>query len=74
MAQKIVRQDDLPDVLTAQHIANFLGISRRRVYELLKMSPGVGGIPSFEIGASKRATKVDFLAWIEAKKIQSAGA
>jgi len=66
--KKIMRWDDLPDVLTAQHIADYEGISRRRVYELFQTSPDYGGIPNYEIGTSKRVEKVDFAAWKESKK------
>ena len=58
----------LPGILTAQHIASYLGISRRRVYELLQMSEEAGGIRCFQIGISKRVDKEDFLQWIEQKK------
>lgn len=61
-------EQNLPDILTAQHIADYLGISRRRVYELLQMSEEVGGIRNFKIGLSKRVDKKDFLLWIEQKK------
>lgn len=60
--------ESLPDTLTAQHIAQFLGISRRRVYELFQIHPNFGGIPNFEIGASKRVEKTDFKNWINMKK------
>lgn len=60
--------DSLPDALTAQHIADFLGISRRRVYDLFKVNIAHGGIPNFKIGASKRVDKVDFKQWIARKK------
>lgn len=60
--------DELPEILTAQHIATYLGISRRRVYELFQLLPKAGGIPNFEIGTSKRVEKKDFLRWIEVKK------
>ncbi len=58
----------LPDILTAQHIATYLGISRRRVYELFQISEDVGGIKYFQIGLSKRVDKEDFFQWIEQKK------
>lgn len=61
---------ELPEVLTAQNIADYLHISRRRVYELLALSPSAGGIPSFSIGSSKRATKDDFSNWLESKKAE----
>ncbi|MDQ0880963.1 helix-turn-helix domain-containing protein [Peribacillus sp. V2I11] len=61
---------NLPSILTAQHIADYLGISRRRVYELMQMSEKAGGIRSFNIGTSKRVDREDFLRWIEMKKYQ----
>ncbi len=69
--KKILRWDDLPDVLTAQHIADYEGISRRRVYELFQTSPEHGGILSYGIGSSKRVEKVDFAEWKKAKKAES---
>ena len=60
--------DNLPEILTAQHIATYLGISRRRVYELFQTVPRHGGIPNFEIGASKRVEKKDFIKWIGDRK------
>ncbi len=60
--------DSLPDTLTAMHISQFLQISRRRVYELFQVDAEEGGIPNFEIGASKRVDKDDFKKWILHKK------
>ncbi|WP_058302421.1 helix-turn-helix domain-containing protein [Gorillibacterium timonense] len=60
--------ESLPDILTAKHIADYLSISRRRVYELFQLSPDAGGIPCFEIGLSKRVERVDFFRWIEQQK------
>lgn len=57
--------ETLPDTLTALHISQFLGISRRRVYELFQINVENGGIPNFEIGASKRVDKSDFKTWIK---------
>ncbi|MFZ3172039.1 MAG: helix-turn-helix domain-containing protein [Carboxydocellales bacterium] len=68
-----MNKDELPDILTALHIATYLKISRRRVYELFQLKPEHGGIPVFEIGASKRVEKTDFLNWIEAQKQRKAG-
>lgn len=61
-------EQELPQILTAQHIAKYLGISRRRVYELLQMSEKAGGIRCFQIGLSKRVDKDDFFKWIDKKK------
>lgn len=64
----ITAKEELPDILTAQHIADYLKISRRRVYELFQLNERSGGIRYFEIGLSKRVEKSDFLQWIESKK------
>lgn len=63
-----MNKEQLPDILTAQHIADYLKISRRRVYELLQLKEEAGGIRCFEIGLSKRVDKIDFLNWIERQK------
>lgn len=68
MKGKAVNIEHLPDILTAQNIADYLTISRRRVYELFKIHPEHGGIPNFDIGFSKRVDKKDFINWIEARK------
>lgn len=60
--------DSLSDILTAQDIASYLKISRGSVYDLFKLNPEQGGIPSIAIGLSKRVEKVDFLLWIKSKK------
>lgn len=69
MKQKeFVTLDVMPEVLTAEHISQYLGISRRRVYELFQQSPAHGGIPNYDIGNSKRAEKADLIKWKEAQK------
>lgn len=65
---KFTTWDLLPDTLTAQHIADFLQISRRRVYKLFQLHKEQGGIPNFEIGTSKRVDKSDFKNWLIQKK------
>jgi excisionase family DNA binding protein len=60
--------ESLPDTLTAQHICEFLGISRKKVYELFKVHVEQGGIPNYEIGNSKRVEKADFMHWIKLLK------
>jgi excisionase family DNA binding protein len=60
--------DSLPDTLTAKQISEFLGISRRRIYELFQVHVDHGGIPNYEIGASKRVEKEDFIQWIKQLK------
>ena len=62
-----VQIENMKDILTAQDIADYLGISRRRVYELFQASPEHGGIPNFDIGFTKRVRKSDFINWIDSK-------
>lgn len=59
---------DLPDVLTADLIAKYLGLSKRRVYELMDISPEDGGMPCIRIGRSKRTLKWDLKVWINLRK------
>lgn len=64
--------DALPDILTAQDIANYLRISRYTAYQYLKMSPEHGGIKSFETGRSVRCRKIDFVEWLELEQERKA--
>lgn len=70
--KKILTLEELPEIITAQHIADYLNISRRRVYELFQLKPVAGGIPNFDIGFSKRVEKQDFIEWIQARKQEKA--
>lgn len=72
MAKTRPTLDALPEILTAQEISDYLGISRRRVYELFQARPAVGGIPNFEIGLSKRVIKQDLIDWIDQRKLEKA--
>lgn len=67
----------LPEILTAQNIADYLVISRRLVYDLFKKNPNAGGIPNFDVGftekASIRVMKSDFIQWIQEQKNKKAG-
>lgn len=56
--------DQLPEILTAAHIAKYLQISRRRVYELFQLKEDAGGLKVFKIGASIRVKKEDFIRWL----------
>ncbi|ART74836.1 hypothetical protein B4U37_01685 [Sutcliffiella horikoshii] len=61
-------REELPAILTAQNIADYLKISRRRVYELFQISEEAGGIKCFEIGLTKRVEVEDFFAWLDRLK------
>lgn len=65
--------ESLPEILTAQDIANYLKISRGSVYALFKVKPQQGGIPNISIGLTKRVEKADFIKWIKEQKIKKAG-
>ena len=60
--------DRMPDIITAKHIAGYLHISKRRVYELMQVKPEAGGIRTFSFGASKRVDKRDFVIWLKSQK------
>lgn len=60
-----ISMQDMPDIISAKHVAVYLQISRRRVYELLTLQPNYGGIPNFRIGSSRRICKKRFLEWLQ---------
>ncbi|OMD92748.1 helix-turn-helix domain-containing protein [Paenibacillus odorifer] len=62
--------EDLPQVLTAQNIADYLTLARNTVYELFKLPPDRGGIPNFNVGKSRRVVKSDFTSWIQSQRQQ----
>lgn len=68
---KGVTLNELPEILSAQNIADYLSISRARVYELFQIKNSSGGIPNFSIGATRRVVKIDFIKWIEKLKAES---
>jgi hypothetical protein len=55
---------DLPQVMKAQDIQDFLNISRGKAYGLFKEK----GFPALNIGGSKRVYKEDFLKWVDKQK------
>lgn len=57
--------EELPEVLTAQHIANYLYLARNTIYELFDLPPDRGGIPNFKVGNSRRVVKEEFIKWIQ---------
>lgn len=64
--------DEFPEILTAKHIAAYLSLTPKTIYELFKINPRAGGIPSFDIGGSKRVDKRDFVKWLEDRKREKA--
>ena len=66
--RRVISWDQLPEVLTAQDIADIMVLSRKRVYELMQIHPDHGGIPNYIVGASRRVDKPDLLYWKEKLK------
>ncbi|MDF2535837.1 MAG: hypothetical protein K0R18_1996 [Bacillales bacterium] len=54
---------DMPEVLTAEHIAGHLDCSIQKIYDLCKLSEKVGGLKSFRFGKLIRVSKEDFISW-----------
>ena len=67
---KTITIDEMPEILTAKHIAEHLHLSKPRVYELMRTPVAAGGMTSFAIGKSKRVLRGDFLKWIEERKTE----
>ncbi|HBZ80946.1 MAG TPA: DNA-binding protein [Brevibacillus sp.] len=51
---------ELPIILTAKHIANYLHISERRAYELMDLK----SFPLIRLGRSKRVNRESFMRWL----------
>lgn len=63
--------ETLPDLLTAQNVANYISISQRRVYELFQLPVERGGILCITIGTTKHVDKRELIKWLESKKPES---
>ena len=68
-----MNKDQLPDILTAQEIADYLKISRRRVYELFQLKESAGGIRCFEIVCQRELIRLIFLIGLKIKSIKRRG-
>ena len=55
--------DNMPDIMTANQLAEFLQISRVTVFRAIKK----GTLKSFKAGKSRRIEKKEVLQWIETK-------
>ncbi|WP_339188444.1 helix-turn-helix domain-containing protein [Paenibacillus sp. FSL R5-0490] len=69
MISRYTPKEDLPEVLTPQEIADYMGVTRLTIYRLIHIPNDKGGIPFFSVGvskhSSKRVVKKDFLRWLE---------
>jgi len=59
-----VNRDDLPLVLKADHVAQILGISKRKAYEVMEER----GFPLVRIGRAKRVGREAFFEWLDRRK------
>lgn len=53
--------ENLPPILTAKHIAQYLLISERRAYELMDLK----SFPLIRLGRSKRVNRESFMNWLK---------
>lgn len=56
----------MPDLLTVQQAADYLGVSKNTVYSWCNS----GDLPSFKVGNTRRIRKTTFLTWIDSLEIQ----
>lgn len=65
--EKIKTLDKLPDILSPQQVADYVGIARQRIYDFCQY----GEIKSFTIGASRKILKKEMLVWLDRVKGES---
>lgn len=55
---------ELPEVLKAKDVSDFLNVSSRYAYEIMERND----FPTIRIGRSKRVLKEDFFKWLNSQK------
>lgn len=56
-----MNREDYPLVLTAEHVADILGVSLRRAYEIMETEH----FPLKRVGVRKYVTRERFFEWLE---------
>jgi excisionase family DNA binding protein len=56
---------DLPLVLKVEQVAEILGVSKRRAYEIMDLKT----FPLLKVGRSKRVSRDAFFQWLEGQKV-----
>jgi excisionase family DNA binding protein len=56
---------DLPLILKVEQIAEIMGVSKRRAYEIMDLK----SFPLMRIGRSKRVSREAFFQWLEEQKV-----
>jgi excisionase family DNA binding protein len=57
--------NEMPEMLTVQHVAAYLGLSRNTVYSLYQKNKEQSGLPSFKTGNSRRIRKSALIEWVD---------
>lgn len=65
-----VSLDEMPDVITAKHIAGHAHITTQQAYVLMKTKKEAGGISSFRIGKPIRVYKIDYINWLNDRRMK----
>ncbi|MCC8434477.1 helix-turn-helix domain-containing protein [Brevibacillus sp. M2.1A] len=65
MTIKVTRIEDYPLVLTASHIAEIIGVSKRVAYNIMELS----NFPLIRIGRCKRVTREALFKWLNEQYI-----
>lgn len=63
---EILKKEDYPLVINANHITEILGISKRMAYRRMEEND----FPTIQIGRSKYVNRDDFFEWLEQKKVK----
>ncbi len=61
--RKRVSLEEVPDVMSVSDLQEFMGVSRVKAYEMVKMP----GFPSFTCGRLIRIYKASFIKWLESR-------
>lgn len=64
MKEGIFIMEDLPQVLKATDIANYLNVSKGKAYQIMRLKD----FPKLQFGRTIRVKRDDFLEWVEKQK------
>jgi excisionase family DNA binding protein len=58
-------KEDYPLVLKVEQVAQILGVSKRRAYEIMDLK----SFPLLKVGRSKRVSRDSFFQWLDGQKV-----
>lgn len=64
------QHNEMPPVLNAKFIKEYLGISQSKVYELLHTNHSAGGIKAFKDGDRWLVKRENFKDWLDKKELE----